>query len=53
MKEANKWSEEKALLQKRHTLKHWKQVIAQNRDAFDYDPHTVSAYDDSSNINGG
>lgn len=23
------------------------------RDSFDYDPHTVSPYDDSSNINGG
>lgn len=51
MKEAKNWGAEKALLQKKHHLKHWKKTKA--RDAYDYDPNTVSPHDDASNINGG
>ena len=40
-------------MQKKHHSRHWKAAMSAHRDAFDHDPHSVSNYDDSSNINGG
>jgi hypothetical protein len=53
MAEAHNWQQKKTHRHKKHQSLHQKHSSHLHRDAFDKDNHTVSMYDDASNINGG